>query len=113
MTTQQGNVTLDDDDGDAGSVGRPPGEKALQGPVTHPDHQESGSLLRRNRDLAVLYAIAGHLNRKVDVHEALQEVLAQVTKLLGLQKACVWLLKEQDNPYLASAPPLPPVLPNH
>jgi len=111
MTTQQDNVTLDD--GDAGSVGRPPGEKVLPDPVTHPDHQESGSLLRRNRDLAVLYAIAGHLNRKVDVHEALQEVLAQVTKLLGLQTGWVWLLNQQDKPYLAAAQSLPPYLANH
>jgi two-component system, NarL family, sensor kinase len=45
-------------------------------------HQETASLLRSNRELAVLYAIAGHLNRKVDVHDALQEVLVHVTRLL-------------------------------
>src|SRR5260370_22789285 len=90
MTTQQDNVTLDD--GDAGSVGRPPGEKVLPGPATHPDHQESGSLLRRNRDLAALYAIPGQLNRKIDWHEALQEVLPQVPKILGLHTAQVSLL---------------------
>jgi two-component system NarL family sensor kinase len=76
-------------------------------------HQETASLLRRNRNLAILYAIAGHLNRKVDVHEALQEVLAQVTKLLGLQTGWVWLLDEQDKPYLAAAQSLPPYLANH
>jgi len=70
MTTQHDNITKDE--GDAGSVGRPPGEQALPDPVVHPDHQESDSLLRGNRDLAVLYAIAGNLNRKVDVHEVLQ-----------------------------------------
>jgi len=69
--------------------------------------QETASLLHSNRDLAVLYAIAGHLNRKVDVHEALQEVLAQVTKLLGLQTGWVWLLNEQGEPYLAAAQSLP------
>src|SRR5689334_9109221 len=76
-------------------------------------HQETASLLRGNRDLAILYAIAGHLNRKVDVHEALQEVLAQVTKLLGLQTGWVWLLNEAGSPYLAAAQALPPYLADH
>ena len=71
--------------------------------------QETASLLRRNRELAVLYAIAGHLNRKIDVHEALQEVLAQVTRLLGLQTGWVWLLNQQGEPYLAAAQALPSV----
>lgn len=79
----------------------------------HTIHQETASLLRGNRDLAILYAIAGHLNRKVDVHEALQEVLAQVTKLLGLQTGWVWLLNEQGDPYLAAAQSLPPYLADH
>ncbi len=74
---------------------------------------DTASLLSNNRDLAVLYVIAGHLNRKVDVHEALQEVLAQVTKLLGLQTGWVWLLDEQDEPYLAAAQSLPPYLADH
>ncbi len=81
--------------------------------LAHSDHQESDSLLRENRDLAVLYAIAGHLNRKIDVHEALQEVLAQVTKLLGMQTGWVWLLDEGDRPYLAAAQSLPPYLADH
>src|SRR5215467_12610388 len=76
-------------------------------------HREAASLLRTNRELAVLYAIAGHLNRKVDAHEALQEVLAQVTKLLGLQTGWVWLLDEQGSPYLAAAQALPPYLADH
>ena len=111
MTTRQDNFT--NDGSDTGSAVSPLGEKALPDPVTHPDHQESDSLLRRNRDLAVLYAIAGNLNRKIDVHEALQEVLAQVTKLLGLQTGWVWLLDEQDMPYLAAAQSLPPYLADH
>src|SRR2546421_11907363 len=78
------------------------------------DQQESmTSLLRGNRDLAILYAIAGHLNRKIDVHEALQEVLVQVTGLLGLQTGWVWLLDERDAPYLAAAQSLPPYLADH
>src|SRR5437588_12468312 len=76
-------------------------------------NQETASLLRSNRELAVLYAIAGQLNRKVDVHEALQEVLAQVTKLLGLQTGWVWLLDAQGGPYLAAAQALPPYLAGH
>ena len=56
---------------------------------------ETTSLLRRNRDVAILSAIAGHLNRKIDVHEALHEVLMQVTRLLGLQTGWVWLLDEE------------------
>src|SRR6266566_5140154 len=74
---------------------------------------ETTSLLRRNRDVAILSAIAGHLNRKIDVHEALQEVLAQVTKLLGMQTGWVWLLDERDSPYLAAAQSLPPYLADH
>src|SRR6266699_5532354 len=74
---------------------------------------ETTSLLRRNRDVAILSAIAGQLNRKVDVHEALQEVLVQVTKLLGLQTGWVWLLDAQGGPYLAAAQALPPYLADH
>lgn len=73
----------------------------------------TASLLRSNRELAVLYEIAGRLNRKVDVHEALQEVLAHVTKLLNLQTGWVWLLDPQGEPYLAAAQSLPPYLADH
>src|SRR3989454_3490625 len=111
MTTQHDNVTIDDHD--PGTASHLPEEKASPGHATRPDHQESDSLLRENRDLAVLYAIAGHLNRKIDVHEALQEVLTQVTKLLGMQTGWVWLLDERDKPYLAAAQSLPPYLADH
>ena len=82
-------------------------------PDDHSIHQETSSLLKSNRDLAILYTIAGNLNRKVDVHEALQEVLAQVTRLLELQTGWVWLLDEQGSPYLAAAQALPPYLADH
>src|SRR5215472_4778639 len=82
-------------------------------PDDHSIYQETSSLLRSNRDLAILYTIAGNLNRKVDVHEALQEVLAQVTGLLGLQTGWVWLLDERGAPYLAAAQALPPYLTDH
>ena len=111
MASQQDKVTIDNRD--AGSARHSSAEKASQGPIEHQAHQESDSLLRRNRDLAVLYAIAGNLNRKIDVREALQEVLAQVTKLLGLQTGWVWLLDAQDEPYLAAAQSLPPYLADH
>lgn len=74
---------------------------------------EATTLLRGNRDLAVLYAIASQLNRKVDVREMLREVLAQVTKLFGLQTGWVWLLDEERRPYLAAALALPPYLGEH
>jgi two-component system NarL family sensor kinase len=75
--------------------------------------QETASLLNRNRELAILYDIAGYLNHQVDVHEALQEVLARVTDLLDLQTGWVWLLNEQGQPYLAAARALPPYLGEH
>jgi two-component system, NarL family, sensor kinase len=111
MKTQHDNATTDDRDPSTAS--HLPEEKVSPSHATNPDHQESDSLLRENRDLAVLYAIAGHLNRKIDVHEALQEVLAQVTKLLGMQTGWVWLLDERNSPYLAAAQSLPPYLANH
>ncbi len=74
---------------------------------------ETTSLLHRNRDLAVLYDIAGYLNRIVDVHEALQEVLSRVTELLELRTGWVWLLNEQQAPFLAAAQALPPYLADH
>src|SRR5438876_9089797 len=111
MATRQEKVT--NDDHNPGKVNEVPQEKRDPKYLAHSDHQESDTLLRENRDLAVLYAIAGHLNRKIDVHEALQEVLAQVTKLLGLQTGWVWLLDEQDGPYLAAAQSLPPYLADH
>ena len=76
-------------------------------------NHKSATLLRSNRELAVLYTIAGHLNRKIDVHEALQEVLTQVTNLLGMQTGWVWLLDQQGEPYLAAAQALPPYLADH
>ncbi len=83
--------------------------------ITHsePVQQETTALLQGNPDLAVLYAIAGYLNRQVDVREALQETLARVTQLLHLQTGWVWLLNEQGSPYLAAFQALPPYLANH
>jgi two-component system NarL family sensor kinase len=77
------------------------------------EEQQANALLSGNRDVAILSAIAGQLNRKIDVHEALQEVLLQVTRLLGLRVGWVWLLDERDKPYLAAAQSLPPYLADH
>lgn len=75
--------------------------------------EEATSLLHGNRDLAVLYDIAGYLNHQVDVHQALHEVLARVTELLGLQTGWVWLINEQNAPSLAASRNLPPYLADH
>ncbi|WP_170293373.1 GAF domain-containing sensor histidine kinase [Thermogemmatispora aurantia] len=75
--------------------------------------EEAASLLGSNRELAILYTIAGQLNRKVDVREALQEVLSQVTRLLGLKTGWVWLLDREGRPFLAAAQSLPPYLADH
>lgn len=75
--------------------------------------QETTSLLRGNRELAILYEIASYLNHKVDVREALQEVLARVTELLSLQTSWLWLLSEQGTPILAASQALPPYLADH
>ncbi|WP_081839074.1 GAF domain-containing sensor histidine kinase [Thermogemmatispora carboxidivorans] len=75
--------------------------------------EEASSLLGSNRELAILYTIAGQLNRKVNVREALQEVLSQVTRLLGLKTGWVWLLDEEGKPFLAASQSLPPYLADH
>ena len=91
----------------------------FQDTTTHMQHenqasqQEATSLLRGNRELAILYEIAGYLNHKIDVREALQEVLARVTELFNLQTSWVWLLSEQGTPILAASQALPPYLADH
>jgi two-component system NarL family sensor kinase len=85
----------------------------------HPDEEQTDkreeptSLLNGNRELAVLYDIAGYLNRQIDVHKVLQEVLRRVTELLGLRTGWVWLLDEQGQTYLAAGQNLPPYLADH
>ena len=72
--------------------------------------EEPSSLLHGNRELAVLYDIAGYLNRQIDV---LHEVLRRVTELFGLRTGWVWLLNEHNEIYLAAKQDLPPYLANH
>jgi two-component system, NarL family, sensor kinase len=75
--------------------------------------EETASLLHGNRELAVLYDIAGYLNRQIDVHDALYEVLRRVTELLGLRTGWVWLLDDYNETYLAAEQNLPPYLADH
>jgi two-component system NarL family sensor kinase len=74
---------------------------------------EQQSLFHENRELGILYEIAGYLNRQIDVHEALQEVLARVTELLGLRTGWVWIFNEQGEPVVAASQYLPPYLADH
>jgi two-component system NarL family sensor kinase len=71
--------------------------------------------MKRNQELAILNAIAGALNRSLDVEEALRETLALVGELLGLRAGWVWLLDDTGAPHLAAAQSLPPYLadPHH
>ncbi|QIN77404.1 GAF domain-containing protein [Rubrobacter marinus] len=68
-------------------------------------------LERRNHELSVLNAIARELNRSVDLSDALEFTLAEVSELLGLRTGWIWLVAE-DSPqtYLAASRNLPPAL---
>ncbi len=68
-------------------------------------------LQQRNRELAILNAIAQALNHEVDLDQALGSVLARVAELLDLHTGWIWLLHEETGePYLAAAQSLPPAL---
>jgi two-component system NarL family sensor kinase len=68
-------------------------------------------LEQRNRELAILKAIAEELNRAIDTKSALETALHLVADLLGLKAGWVWLLDEASGePYLAAARMLPPYL---
>jgi two-component system NarL family sensor kinase len=98
-------------------------ESAAQTPAPAPPIGEgtpgveasTAKLLRRNRELAILNAIAGALNRSVDMQAGLRETLALVGELLGLRAGWVWLLDDNGAPHLAAAQALPPYLadPHH
>ena len=71
----------------------------------------SQKLEQRNRELAILKAIAEELNRAADVKSALENALALVAELLELRSGWVWLLDEiSGEPYLAASRMLPPYL---
>jgi two-component system NarL family sensor kinase len=67
-------------------------------------------LRKRNRELAILNAIAETLNQAIDVNTALQNALALVIDLMELDTGWVWLLDEEENHYLAAEINLPPFL---
>jgi two-component system NarL family sensor kinase len=74
---------------------------------------DTEKLQRRNRELAILNAIASALNREVDLTRALNAALAQVAELLNLKTGWLWLLREDTGePYLAAVQNLPPALIN-
>ncbi|MGH2593704.1 MAG: histidine kinase [Anaerolineae bacterium] len=76
-------------------------------------YEDALKLLRRNRELSILNAIAEALNRSVDLDQALENALRLVAELLDLRAGWVWLLDEvTGEPYLAAAQFLPPGLAN-
>lgn len=73
--------------------------------------EEQRDLERRNHELSVLNEVARELNRSVELDEALEFVLEQVARLLGLRTGWIWLTSEgSGEPYLAASRNLPPVL---
>jgi two-component system, NarL family, sensor kinase len=65
----------------------------------------------RTRELSVLNAIAGALNRSADVESALTRSLELVGQLLGMDSGWVWLLDpESERMYAAATLNLPPYL---
>ena len=72
---------------------------------------QTDQLKQRNRELSILNAIAHALNQSVDLDQALETALEKVAALLDLSTSWIWLLHEEtDEPYLAAAQNLPPVL---
>ena len=68
-------------------------------------------LARRNRELAILNAIAEALNRTADTATMLESVLSLVAELFGLRAGWVWLRDPTSGAfYLAAAVHLPPYL---
>ena len=65
----------------------------------------------RAKELKILYAIADGLNGAVDVREALERMLANVTSLLRLRTAWIWLIDPHTKRfYNAASHNLPPYL---
>jgi two-component system, NarL family, sensor kinase len=67
-----------------------------------------------SRELTTLTALAQALSRSADLPESLDSALATVAELLGLETGWVWLLEDEtEEPRLAAARSLPPVLRDH
>jgi len=71
-------------------------------------------LRRRQRELAILQAIAEALNATADLDGSLRNTLNGVTDLLELRTGWIWLLDDASGePYLAAAKDLPKGLAEH
>ncbi len=65
---------------------------------------------RRESELIILNTVAQALNRSVELRETVQTTLAHTAALLDLHTGWVWLLGEDERPYLAATQNLPPAL---
>jgi two-component system, NarL family, sensor kinase len=75
---------------------------------------DQASLLRHNRELFILNAIAESLNVSIDLEQTLNIALVQVAGLLDLEAGWIWLLHEDTgDPYLAACLNLPEKLVEH
>lgn len=73
-------------------------------------HAENDALLQHNRELMILNHIAETLNRTADIQSALDDTLASVIELMGLQTGWIFLLDESGKLYTAAYHDLPPAL---
>jgi two-component system NarL family sensor kinase len=71
---------------------------------------DSDALLQRNRELFILNHIAETLNRTSDIQTALDDTLASVVELMGLQTGWIFLLDDAGKLYTAAYHELPPAL---
>jgi two-component system, NarL family, sensor kinase len=71
---------------------------------------DSDALLQRNRELFILNHIAETLNRTSDIQTALDDTLASVVELMGLQTGWIFLLDDAGKLYTAAYHDLPPAL---
>ena len=70
----------------------------------------SDALLQRNRELFILNHIAETLNRTTDIQTALDDTLASVVELMGLQTGWIFLLDDAGKLHTAAYHDLPPAL---
>lgn len=70
-------------------------------------------LQQKNKELAILNAIAQHLNQELELEKALDAALRQTVELLQLKTGWIWLFNpESQTAYLAASHQLPPVFSN-
>jgi two-component system NarL family sensor kinase len=77
---------------------------------TTPREQDPGALLRRNRELATLRAIAETLNRSLSLREIAGDTLPLVVELLGLHTGWLFLRDESGDFIVAAVHNLPPAM---